>query len=196
MMPIYSTASARNRPALLITAAKRRRRAFSLLELLIVIMIISLVYSLSFSYMQKQEKKPKALGPENLKTVLGEQGLSHSDAEFFCIDNCSRCFIYKDGDTKEYEGRLSLGNISVYIMGEDDALRKVKYGRFRDRPVCLRFRLHHNGSSTRMVVKNAGGIYYLPSLFGKTLKVSTLDDAKTAWLKHTDTLRDSGEYYR
>ena len=174
---------------------KMQRRAFSLLELLIVIAVISLSYMLVFSSMQRTENKPEVLGVENLKSTLGEQGLIYTDSELFCLDKCQKCYLYQDGETTEYEGGLVLGDLTVYRMGEDEKLEKVDFGRYQDHPVCLRFALHHNGSSSQMVIRNKTGIYYLPVLFGEAIKTASLEEAEALWLKYTDLLADSGEFY-
>ena len=171
------------------------RQAFSLLELLIVIAIISLTYMLVFSSMQRTQNEPKALMADNLKATLGEQGLLHTDSELFCLDKCQKCYLYQDDETTEYEGDLALDDLTVYQMGRDEKLEKVDFGRYQDHPVCLRFALHHNGSSSQMVIRNKTGIYYLPVLFGKTIKTASLEEAETLWLKYTDLLADSGGFY-
>lgn len=174
---------------------KTHHHAFSLLELLVVIAIISLSYMLVFSSMQRTQSKPKALGVENLKSILSGQGLLHTDSELFCLDKCQKCYLYQNGETTEYEGDLALDDPTVYQMGKDEKLEKVNFGRYQDHPVCLRFRLHHNGSSSQMVIRNRTGIYYLPALFGETIKTASLEEAERLWLKYTDLLADSGEFY-
>jgi len=171
------------------------RRAFSLLELLIVIVILSLSYMLVFSSMQQAQSKPKAVGVENLKSTLGEQGLLHTESELFCLDKCQKCYLYQDGETTAYEGDLALGDLTVYRLGRDERLEKVDFGRYQDHPVCLRFAFHHNGSSSQMVIRDKSGIYYLPALFGKTKKTASLEEAETLWLEYSDLLTDSGEFY-
>ena len=171
------------------------RQAFSLLELMIVIILISLVYSLVFSSMQKKEKEPAALEAKNLKSTLLDNGLTHTEAEFFCLDKCSQCFLYSNGETNKYEGKLALGELAVYRMGRNNRLEKEDFGRYEDHPVCLRFKLHSNGSSSQMVIKNKTGVYYLPALFGESLKTASLEDAESLWLKYSDTMGDSGGYY-
>ena len=174
---------------------KTHHHAFSLLELLVVIAIISLSYMLVFSSMQRTQSKPKALGVENLKSILGEQGLLHTDSELFCLDKCQKCYLYQNGETTEYEGDLALDDLTAYRMDKDERLEKVDFGRYKDHPVCLRFILHHNGSSSQMVIRNRTGIYYLPALFGETIKTASLEEAERLWLKYTDLLTDSGEFY-
>ena len=171
------------------------RKAFSLLELMIVIVMISIVYTLVFAAMQKREKEPNAMKAENIKSILQSQGFSHTDGEFFCLDKCSQCYLYQNDETVKYEGKLALGGLVVYNMGINNKLEKMDFGRFQDHPVCLRFKLYHNGSSSQMVVKNRTGIYYIPALFGNVEKVKSLEEAESLWLKYSEQLKESGSYY-
>ncbi|MEA3490665.1 MAG: prepilin-type N-terminal cleavage/methylation domain-containing protein [Campylobacterota bacterium] len=173
----------------------RDRPAFSLLELMIVILIISFSYLLIFSSMQKTQEKPKALQITDLKSSLKEQNLLHADSELFCLDKCQKCYIYQDGKSTLYGGELALGDLMVYDMDSDGNLKKVDFGRFQDHAVCIRFKYYHNGSSSQMVVKNSEGIYYLSSFFAEPVRVDSLDSAEELWVAHADELADSGEYY-
>ena len=173
----------------------RSRPAFSLLELMIVLLIISVSYLLVFSSYQKSSEKPKALTPMTLKSTLLEQGLLHTDSELFCLDKCQSCYLYQNGETSKYEGELALKDIKVYMLDSNDNPERVDFGRYQDHPVCLRFRLHHNGSASQMIIENAGAFFYLPAFFGKPAKTESLEKAKALWLKHTDKLADSGAYY-
>ena len=173
----------------------RRREAFSLLELMIVIIIISLAYGLVFSSMGKREQAPRALEAGNLKSTLFEQGLYHHRSELFCLDKCQRCYLYRDGETSQYEGKLALGDIEIYTMGSNRKLEKLDFGRFQDHPVCLRFKLYENGSSSKMVIKSDRGIYYIPAMFGKTIKTASLEEAEAYWNRHRASFTDNGEIY-
>jgi len=177
------------------TLRRSPRRAFSLLELMIVIIIISLAYGLVFSSMGKREQAPRALEAGNLKSTLFGQGLYHQRSELFCLDKCQRCYLYRDGETSKYEGALALDRITAYTMGGSGKLEKLDFGRYQDHPVCLRFQLYANGSSSKIVLKSDKGIYFVPAMFGDTLKVASLEEAESLWLRHRELLSDNGELF-
>ena len=162
---------------------------------MIVIIIISLVYALTFATMQKREKEPRAMQIDTLKSTLLEQGLGHTESEFFCLDKCANCYLYQNGETSPYSGKLALGDVTVYQLGKNGKLEKRDFGRYQDHPVCLRFKLHSNGSSSEMVIKNSSGIYYLPALFGEVSKTASLEEAESLWLQYSNLLEDNGGYY-
>jgi len=171
------------------------RRAFSLLELLIVILIISFAYVLVFSSMRTTQEEPKALQISNIKSTLAKEGYSHKDIELFCIAKSSSCYIYQDGDNSKYDGDIALGDLSAYRLDERNDIQKIDFGRIDDHRVSLRFKLYHNGSSSQLILKNTTGFYYLPPFFDKPTKVDSLESAKKLWLANREYLEDSGEYY-
>jgi prepilin-type N-terminal cleavage/methylation domain-containing protein len=169
--------------------------AFSLIELMIVILIISLSYVLVFSTYKKSAEKPKSLTPLTLKSTLLDQGFFHTDSEFFCLDKCRSCYLYQDGETHSYEGETAFGDIKVYALDRNDNPYQIDFGRYQDHPVCLRFTLHHNGSSSQMLIESKGKFYFLPAFFGEAVEVESLDKAKELWLQYTPLLANSGDYY-
>jgi prepilin-type N-terminal cleavage/methylation domain-containing protein len=172
-----------------------KRYAFSLLELLVVIMIISVSYFLTFSVMQDEASEPKALTPLTLKSTLLEQNLTTGEQEFFCVNKCQACFLHQDGVVIEYDGKVALDKIIVHKVDTDDNLYEVDFGRYKDHPICLRFGLHQNGSSSQMIIEQNRRFYYLPAFFANAVEVDSLDEAKKLWIEPTRMLTSSGDYY-
>jgi len=170
------------------------RKAFSLLELIIVVMIISISYMLVFSSMQKASNEPKAITPINLKSTLLDNNLT-GDREFFCINNAKECFIYQDGETTPYPDRVALKNITVYKIDSEDNRYKVEYGRFKDNKISFRFNIYSNGSSSQMIIEQNGKFFYLPTFFGKVQKINSLDEAQELWRRNSEIIQNSGEFY-
>jgi prepilin-type N-terminal cleavage/methylation domain-containing protein len=170
------------------------RKAFSLLELIIVVMIISISYMLVFSSMQKESKAPKALTPLNLKSTLLENNITGT-REFICINNAKECFIHQDGTLTPYINKIALKDISVYKIDGEDNSYKVDYGRYDDNKISLRFSIYSNSSSTQMIIRQNKNFFYLPTYFGDVIKVSSLDEAKKLWIDNTQLIRNSGDFY-
>jgi prepilin-type N-terminal cleavage/methylation domain-containing protein len=199
MLPIFSLASAKNSNTadpLMKTKGllTKWQNAFSLLELMIVILIVSLSYLLVFSYMQKVEQKPKALTPLTLKSTLVQSGYLKGGGELFCLDKCQKCYLFQNNKTTEYEEKLDLGDLKIYMLGQGDNPVQVEFGRYRDHPVCLRFKLHSNGSSSEMIIEQNGKFFYLPASFGDAAAVKSIEEAAELWLKQAKIIND-GEYY-
>ena len=174
-----------------------QKKAFTLIELIIVVMIISLVGFLVFSEAVKQTKKADKLDPTTLSSILKNNFQSDKDIEFFCIQKCHDCYIAKGDEIIPYKGIIDLGNnLEVFVVDESNQLTQIKdFGRIKDKKICIRYTLYSNGSTSQMILSNDSGVYYLPTYFGEAKKVEDMDEAKKLWIKNEYNLRDSGNYY-
>jgi len=173
------------------------RKGFSLVELLIVIMIVALIYAAGFSGISVTKPNPKALTPLNLKDNIVKSEFYNGRATLMCLDKCNKCYLRKSLSSKftPYPNGIQLENIKAYTIDSRDALHEIEYKRFNDRPICLIIDFYNNGSSTQMILKDDEGAYFLPAFFGDAQKFDTIDDAKDYWLKASQSISSSGEYY-
>ena len=177
--------------------SSKRHKGFSLLELIVVVLIVSLVGFLVFSEAINQQTKTELLGPTTLPATLRKSFQGQGDIELFCIKKCQECFIVKGSKITAYDGGIKFGKeVEVYKLDNDNQFVHLdELGRLKDKKICLRYHLSANGSTTQMVIKNKSGIYYLPSYFGKAKKVEDMDEAKELWIKEKYDLRDSSSFY-
>lgn len=175
----------------------KKHSAFSLLELIVVVLIVSLMGFLVFSSAIKQQTKVEVLDPTTLPKTLRKTFQGQGDIELFCIKKCTECYVAQGKQIMPYDGGIALGsNVEIYQMDDSNHLVQMdELGRIKDEEICLRYHLYPNGSTTQMVISNDQGIYYLPSYFGKAQKVSELEEAKELWIKENYNLRDSGSFY-
>lgn len=145
--------------------------------------------------MRQKLDKPKVLEVTNLRSTLLNKELHYTNGEFFCMEKSQNCYIYKNGATTRYEGKLSLSALEVYFVDSEGGLSEFEFGRYQGERISLRFKTYKNGSSSKMIIKNRTGIYYLPSFFGKRQRVDSLEKAKELWLANNKSLEDSSEYY-
>ncbi len=172
-------------------------RGFSLIELLIVILIISMVYFLGFEGVEIGEKKPKALSPLNLKSTIVSSKLFGGEATLLCTDQCRSCYLRRgiSSTFQEYKSPIDLSNTEAYTIDEHDTLTRIEYGRYKDDKICLIMDFYSNGSSTQIILKNDKGTYLLPAFFGEPQALPSLEDAKEYWLRNTAAVSNSGEFY-
>ena len=173
------------------------KKGFSLIELLIVILIISLVYFLGFSNIEKQDSTPKALTPANLKTSILKSELFQGEGTLLCIDECRSCYMRKDVNApfEAYENSVDLSGIEAYILNKDDTLLQVEYGRYQDQKVCLVLHFYPNGSSTQIILKQDENVYFLPAFFDEPQKMDSLAEAKALWLENSQLVSNKGDFY-
>jgi prepilin-type N-terminal cleavage/methylation domain-containing protein len=172
-------------------------KGFSLIELLIVILIVSVVYFLGFEEFELGKPKPKPLSPMNLKTQILKSELYEGQATLMCLDKCSTCYLRSDlaSSFQTYPNAIDLQNLKAYTLDESDSLVRIEYGRYDDKKICLIMNFYKNGSSTQIILENKEGAYFLPSFFETPLRFDSPEDAKEYWMKKSHSLSDSGAFY-
>jgi prepilin-type N-terminal cleavage/methylation domain-containing protein len=173
-------------------------KGFTLLELIVVVMIVSLMSFMVISSAIKSEKKKiEILDPRTLPSTLRESFKGQGDVELYCIKKCEECYVIQAGDISPYDGGISFGkDVEIHLLDDDNHFVEIDdLGRIKDEKVCLRYHLYPNGSTTKMLIVNDQGIYFLPSYFGKAKKVSDMQEAKELWVNEEYSLRDSGSFY-
>ena len=181
------------------SSAKRYevRKGFSLLELLIVILLVSIVYFLGFEGIEIGKKKPKALTPLHLKSTIVSSELYSGRGTLLCVDECRSCYLRNDiaSGFEVYESPIDLTNIQAYTLDQYESLSRIEYGRYQDQRICLIMDFFENGSSTQIILKDDKGSYFLPAFFGEPQRFSSLEEAKEYWLKNSTLVSDSGAFY-
>jgi len=175
----------------------RTAKAFTLLELIVVVFIISIVGSIMFSSAINEEKKTEDLNPSTLPKTFKDAFKGQGDVELFCVKKCTECYVMKNGQISPYDGGIKFGkNVEIHTLDQDDHfVHQDELGRLKDEKISFRFHLYPNGSTTQMVISNDQGIYFLPSFFGKAKKVEDMDEAKDLWIKSKYDLKDSSSFY-
>jgi prepilin-type N-terminal cleavage/methylation domain-containing protein len=173
-------------------------KAFTLMELLIVIFIVALVYFLGFDAISWSSSKNKPINPLTLKNTIQNSPFFKGEGKLICLNKCKSCYFQTaiNAPLTKIENKIELGDdISVYQLDKDDTLSKRDFGRYDDKKVCLIMDFYKNGSSTQMVIENSKGIYFLSSFFDTSTKVDTLSDAKRLWLRYNKHLQNLGDFY-
>jgi len=177
--------------------SKQIKRAFTLLELIVVVLIISLIGFLTFSVMAKgSSKKKEQVEILNLKSTLTSNA-PKEDRLFFCIEQNKKCFVATGDKIVSYEGSVKLSqNMETYILDSDRRADKIDdFGKYKDSKISFAYKLYANGSAQPLILKDESGVYFFPSYFGEPTKVKEVDDARVLWIKDNYNLRDSGGYY-
>lgn len=172
-------------------------KGFSLIELLIVILIVSIVYFLGFEGVEIGKRKPKALTPLNLKSNIITSEHFSGQATLLCINQCRSCYLRQDISSgfEEYTSPIDLTNIQAYTIDVRDTLIPIEYGRYQDKKICLIMDFFKNGSSTQIILKNDKGTYFLPAFFGEPKEFSSLEEAQEYWLRNSTLASDNGDFY-
>ena len=159
------------------------KKGFSLVELMIVIVIIGVVYSLAVSKLKSVDEEKLAPTLANLKEYL----LSYLEADakraqLLCLDGCESCSIYVDGVKQEEDIEAFFdASIEVYrydfVQGavqKKDAVFFNKEGREED--VCFSFSMDKNRVSDQVIVVYKEKAYDYTSYFTPTKVYAHLEE--------------------
>ena len=172
------------------------KRAFTLIELIVVILLIALVAYFVFSNPTIKKNKSVAITFETLPKYLREN--LAGDGELICINKCSSCF-YLNGVSKPQKVTLpiQLKVKNVYVLDRSDNPTKIEYGRLKDKKVCLRLKHYKNGSISQEILELKGDKFlFIPAYFGEGKLFDSLNDATTWWLRlQNEAPRSRGDWY-
>ena len=172
------------------------KRAFTLFELLIVILLMGLVAFFVFSNPTIPKARAESVTLETLPKFLRTN--LQGNGELVCINNCSSCF-YLNGSSKpqSFSLPLQLKVKNVYILDRSDNPEKIEYGRLKDKKVCLRLRHYKNGSISQEILELEGDKFlFIPAYFGNGKIFESLNDAQSWWLRNMQNAPKSrGDWY-
>ncbi len=167
------------------------RSAFSLIELIIVILIASLFAALVFSSVSSGKPREKKVGIRALKEV--EDSRIGGEADLVCTDDCRTCRLVIEHKSHPVDSRLK--PLTAYILDEGGSPQEIDFGRMGDEKVCLRFHYYPNGSTSQMILSSDETFYFIPSYFGTIETFDSLSAAAERWKHFRDRLDSMGAYY-
>ena len=180
-----------------------KKRGFTLFELILVIFIIGILYTLigiSFDRFLVKEK----FKFENLKELMLKYK-SDNILKLVCYRDCKKCVIFENSEIIEKYIDLKLDrNLKIYATDEFGELIQVEFeDRYIDKTVefpeleriCFEYKLFPNGSSSSFVVFNYKEYYVFDSYFGDVDIFNEEDLAKEFFLQRDYYPTYSGDYY-
>jgi prepilin-type N-terminal cleavage/methylation domain-containing protein len=151
------------------------KKAFSLIELLIVILIIGIVYTISVGNFEKVKDESNKLTLHNLKEYL--QALPHEkSAELLCLDDCSECKVLVDGEKfKELEDFLDK-SVRSYRYDFSYGMIEVE----KDDDVCFSYSVDKKGVGQQVIVEYKDMFYDFSTYLSPVSIYGSLQDATQA----------------
>jgi prepilin-type N-terminal cleavage/methylation domain-containing protein len=164
------------------------KRAFSLIELIIVVVIMGVVYTLAVNNFELIKDKKINVNLKNIKQYL--KSIEHnSSVELLCLDDCSTCIVYVDDkvykDANDFDEFLD-ESIEVYSydfqLGFQEYSKKVYFDDHGvEKNVCFSFGVDEKGVSDQIVVVFKDKVYDFTSYFDGVVvynSLSQLSDKK------------------
>jgi len=158
------------------------KKAFSLIELMIVIVIIGVIYTLAIEKLDnvaEEKMKPNFLNlKEYLQSFIKEDV---KEARLLCLDDCSSCDIYVDNVKTQSVEHFLDDSLEVYrydfLQG---AIRKKEEVFFNEEDVqesvCFSFRVDNLGVADQVFVVYKEKAYDYTNFFEPTQVYDNLEE--------------------
>ena len=164
------------------------KKAFSLIELLIVVLIIGIVYTLAITNFQKVGDESQKVTLQTLKKYI--QTFPHEkDVKFLCLDDCSSCDIFVDGKKDEelngvFDNFLD-DTIEVYRYEYNAGLQEIEKEIYfneegSEESVCFSYTVDKVGVGNQVIIKFRERVYDYTSYLPITPTFKTIEDAVEA----------------
>lgn len=160
------------------------RSAFTLIELVLVVILIGLVYGLAIDGIKKSGEPARRLTLHTLVDFMTTQH-RHNRLSLVCTDRCRTCTLYADGNaTKRVEAFLDDSaqyyRFDHYLGSETLTWTPLFDENGREEPVCFRYDLLPDGSRSEMLVEYGGEVFDLGGPFSPTAVYASLHEAVDA----------------
>jgi len=175
-------------------------KAFTLFELLIVVLLISILYGVFVHKLTRApQNKTDKLTLMNLKSFL--LNIPHKkEIDVICLQPCKKCNIYIDGKKGKSDAfSLFKSTPKVYFPDNFGQLEAISFLPLIDKnravnSVCFKYSLFNNKSSSYFVVEDDSK-YYLFDPYMKDVKMTKSFSDVTAFFDNSKLLpNDRSDY--
>ena len=164
------------------------KKAFSLIELLIVVLIIGVVYTLAITNFQKVGDESLKVTLKTLKKYL-QTFPYEKDVKFLCLDDCSSCDILVDGKKDEtlngvFDDFLD-DTIEVYRYEYNSGVQEIEKEIYfneegSEESVCFSYTVDTKGIGEQVMIKFKERVYDYTSYLVVPPTFETIEDAVEA----------------
>lgn len=159
-----------------------KKSAFTLIEIIIVIILISITYSFVLGSFNKRTKSiDDKVTLNNLKSNLLELG---EDVEVQCVEENLKCFMFID-DEKTEINQLFSADISVYKYSKE--LEQIEYAN----DVIFAYSCNKHQKCSEMIVETKDNTYIFNDIHKKPIVLESLSDVNDYFDKKIDEVKDA-----
>lgn len=148
-----------------------QKKAFTLIELLLVVVIIGVIYGLVINSMKKITDREESLDFKSLPSFA--KTFHHQNhVAFVCTDDCKACALYVNGKTvKEIDAFMAEERVLRFWRFDADlGTQELRFTPVfdeddREFDVCFRYEIFEDGSSSEMIIETQKESYDYRGLF-------------------------------
>ena len=163
---------------------KQTKKAFTLFELMVVVMIIGIVYALVLGRLDPKQHM-KIVKLDSLRDIMMQRHKDGQKLDLVLYGNCKKSALLLNGEWQE-EMKINLKpemfqNITVYKSDPFGHERKITFTPeiIDDRlePVCFRYTVYPNGSGSNYIIAQKEKFYVFPPYFEDVNVSESLEEA-------------------
>ena len=161
------------------------RKAFSLIELMIVLVIVGVIYTLVITKLQNYSAHLNTtLTLKTLKPILADLAQAEEQSvTLWCFDGCEECAIYKKGKKIKDVPELFTSQPQVYRYDFAMGFIPAKFLSFFDangvqKDVCFAFSVDKQGIADQIIMEYDDTVYDYTNYFQPVQTYQTLEDAQ------------------
>lgn len=163
---------------------KTTRHAFTLIELILVVLIIGLVYSLALSSLKRVGKGEVGLDLENLETSLMKYH-NNNHVQYLCLNRCETCYLFIDGKEVKSLASVVSSDVKMHRFDVIYGSQELELPAFfnadnQEEQACFRYEIFADGSRTEMMVETPEGVVDFAGKYHTTTRYPSLSDAISA----------------
>jgi len=174
---------------------RKFNRSFTFIEILIIIFLISIIYTISFNISVFKDKKTNI---QSIKKLLLENSKSFENISFVLFDDCKKKAIFKKNKLLKYVDINISKNIEAFKIDELGNIVKIKFKNIivkdKEYNVCFKYCLYKYGYFDSFILKENENYYVLFPYFYDIKKVGSLEKAKEIFLG-INYMPLAGKYY-
>ncbi len=177
-------------------------KAFTLFELLIVVVLISILYGVFVHKLSRpKQSKTDQLTLMNLKSFLLDIPFKRK-IEVICLEPCKECNIYIDNKKSKSDAFSLFKSVpNVYFPDNFGQLKTVNFLAQVDKNdainnVCFKYTLLNNKSGSYYALEDDGDYYLFDPYMKKVKKTTSFSDVNSFFDKSKLLPSDSRDYNR
>jgi len=150
------------------------KRAFSLVELMIVIVIVGVVYTLAITNLKAPKAEDRTFSLKTLKEDLHSFSKDNKSVRLLCQENCQDCALYSDGKKLQDFKSFFTKEVSFYRYDFFQGMIALQ------RDSCFDFTVDANGVSDQVIIVYDTKAYDYTPYFTPTKEYDSLADVVKA----------------
>ncbi|SFV53958.1 hypothetical protein MNB_SM-7-992 [hydrothermal vent metagenome] len=157
------------------------QRAFTLIELILVVVIMGVVYMFAIGSLETIKRKSQNTLPTlaNLKAFLLAKDFE-KEARFVCFEGCSSCSVVLDGNVTQSLSTLFDVDPKIYRYNSLLGMEQVELDPYFDangvqKDLCFSYRIYRDGIGDQIFVEYKDRVYDFSDYFEDEKVYDSLD---------------------